>query len=247
MPSEKEEKATKKAKNVEKKNINNKTTKKDNQTSNKKTNNNAKKTVTNNKKTTNTNNNKKSNTNKENKTAKKIENKEKSKDKKEIQTVDIQEIEKTVKEEQKAKKSIPKEEQKKMNGEVFTNIVIAIGIVVFLNFIILGFINIESEVFMVDLKVFALSILAVAIGIFEYAYKKDSDKIALYGIETLVFAICMLGFIYLYIMQNSKFVIITILITYIVAIYYTVKSLIIYKKMKKQYIIDSIKKEIVKK
>ena len=164
-----------------------------------------------------------------------------------ITNVDIQEIEKAVKEEKKAKKTIPEEEQKKMNGEVFKNIAIAIGVVVFLNFIILGFINIEPEVFIVDLKVFALSILAVAIGIFEYAYKKDSGKIALYGIETLVLSLCMLGFIYLDIMQNSKFVIITILTTYIIAIYYTVKSLIIYKRMKKQYLINSIKKEIVKK
>lgn len=63
-----------------------------------------------------------------------------------------------------------------MNVEVFKNIAIAIVMVVFLNFIILGFINIENSVFLVDLKVFAVSILAIAIGVFEYAYKKTVEK-----------------------------------------------------------------------
>ena len=165
---------------------------------------------------------------------------------KSIANVEMQEIEKAVKQELKAKKTIPIEEQKKMNGEVFKNIVIAIGAVIFLNFIILGFINIKPEVFIVDLKVFAVSLLVVTIAIFEYAYKKDSGKIAIYGIETLVLALCMLGFIYLDIMLNSKFVIIAILTTYVIAIYYTVKSTVIYQKMKKQYFIDSMK-EIIKK
>ena len=133
-----------------------------------------------------------------------------------------------------------------MNVEVFKNIAIAIVMVVFLNFIILGFINIENSVFLVDLKVFAVSILAIAIGVFEYAYKKDSGKIAIYGIETLILAFAMLAFIYLDIMCHSNFVIITVLITYTTAIYYTVKSIIIYQKMKKQYYINSMK-EIIKK
>lgn len=166
--------------------------------------------------------------------------------KKSIEKIDIKKIQETLKKEITAKKVIPKEEQDKMNVEVFKNIAIAIVMVVFLNFIILGFINIENSVFLVDLKVFAVSILAIAIGVFEYAYKKDSGKIAIYGIETLILAFAMLAFIYLDIMCHSNFVIITVLITYTTAIYYTVKSIIIYQKMKKQYYINSMK-EIIKK
>ena len=166
--------------------------------------------------------------------------------KKSIEKIDIKKIQETLKKEITAKKVIPKEEQDKMNVEVFKNIAIAIVMVVFLNFIILGFINIENSVFLVDLKVFAVSILAIAIGVFENAYKKDSGKIAIYGIETLILAFAMLAFIYLDIMCHSNFVIITVLITYTIAIYYTVKSIIIYQKMKKQYYINSMK-EIIKK
>lgn len=167
--------------------------------------------------------------------------------KKEVRTVDMQEMQKVLKQEIKSKKTVTEEQQKKMNGEVFKNIIIAIAIVLFLNCIILGFMNIESSIFIVDLKVFAVSLLAVAIGIFEFAYKKDSGKAAIYGIEILFLALCMLAFIYIDIMLNSKFVIIAVLLTYAIAIYYTAKSIIVYKKMKKQYLIDSIKKEIVKK
>ena len=168
-------------------------------------------------------------------------------EKKVVETVDLQEMQNVIRQEIKSKRAVIEEQQKKLNGEVFKNIIIAIAIVLFLNCIILGFMNIESSIFIVDLKVFAVSLLAVAIGIFEFAYKKDSGKIALYGIEILVLALCMLAFIYIDIMLNSKFVIIAILLTYVIAIYYTVKSVIIYKKMKKQYLIASLKKEIVKK
>ena len=57
--------------------------------------------------------------------------------------------------------------------------------------------NIESSIFIVDLKVFAVSLLAVAIGIFEFAYKKDSGKAAIYGIEILFLAIYFM-------MENSQ-------------------------------------------
>lgn len=150
--------------------------------------------------------------------------------KKEVKTVDMQEMQKVLKQEIKSKKTVTEEQQKKMNGEVFKNIIIAIAIVLFLNCIILGFMNIESSIFIVDLKVFAVSLLAVAIGIFEFAYKKDSGKAAIYGIEILFLALCMLAFIYIDIMLNSKFVIIAVLLTYAIAIYYTAKSIIVYKK-----------------
>ena len=170
-----------------------------------------------------------------------------TKKKEKIKTVDMQEMQKILKQEIKSNKTVTEEQQKKMNEEVFKNIIIAIAIVLFLNCIILGFINIKSSIFIVDLKVFAVSLLAVAIGIFEFAYKKNSGKLALYGIEILFLAFCMLALIYIDIMLNSKFVIIAILLTYAISIYYTVKSIIIYKKMKKQYLINSLKKEIIKK
>jgi len=117
---------------------------------------------------------------------------------------------------------------------------------VYLNLIILGFINIDNSIFIVDLKVFGVSLLALAIGVFEYAYKKDSGIIAIYGIEILVLSIITIGFIYLSLMWAEKFVSISTLITYIIAIYFVIKSAVIYTKMKKKYFVNEMKKIIKK-
>ena len=224
MPAEKEEKTTKKTTKkvepVEKKQTK-KVTSTKKSTSKPETKTTKPKANTNKPKSTTANTKKKTNVTEEKKVNKqKGAKKEKQEEKKNVENLNMEEIEKTVQEELKSKKVIPIEEQKKMNGEVFKNLLIAIAIEVFFNFIILGFINIEQSVFIVDLKVFAVSLLAVAIGTFEYAYKKDSGKIAIYGIEMLVLALCMLAAIYIDIMLNSKFVIIAILTTYAIAIYF---------------------------
>lgn len=158
--------------------------------------------------------------------------------------VDIEKVQ-TVIEKEARSKQIPKEELNKINKRVFQNVLLAIVVMIYLNFIILGFINIDNDVFLVDLKVFGMSILVVAIGIFEYAYKKDSGTYAIHGIEVLVLALITIGFIYLNIMYKNKFIPIVMLIAYIFSIYYIAKAIIIYKKLKKQYFMNNIK-EIIK-
>lgn len=80
-----------------------------------------------------------------------------------------------------------KQEKKKMSGEIlnqtnkkiFTNILIAIAVMVFFCFVNLGFKNIQEDIFLTDLKVFSMSILILTITLFEISYKKDSRN-ALY-------------------------------------------------------------------
>lgn len=154
----------------------------------------------------------------------------------------IEEIEKEI----KSNKKLPDEQQNQIHTRVFQNIFLAVIIILYLNFIILGFKNIENSVFVVDLKVFSMSILVIAIGVIEYAYKKDSGRHAIHGIETLVLAIATMGFIYLNMMWQEKFIPIVVIVSLIVAIYYIAKTIIVYQKMKKQFSIENIK-EIIKK
>ena len=146
----------------------------------------------------------------------------------------------------KSNKKLPEEQLNQIHTRVFQNIFLAIIVILYLNFIILGFKNIENSVFVVDLKVFSMSILVIAIGVIEYAYKKDSGRHAIHGIETLVLAIATMGFIYLNMMWQEKFIPIVVIVALIVAIYYTAKTIIIYQKMKKQFSLENIK-EIIKK
>lgn len=146
------------------------------------------------------------------------------------------------------KKEIPKEEALKINKKVFENILIADVVMLFLYFISLGSLNIESAVFITDLKVFSMALIVFTIILFEYSYKKENGNICIHGIECLVLSIFMLFSIYLYTMYFRKFDLIIASASFIFAIYYVAKSIIIYRKMRKQYF-ESINdiNEIIKK
>ena len=144
----------------------------------------------------------------------------------------------------KKKKKIPKEELKKINKPVFHNILVAIVVMIYFIFLILGFLNIEGNVYQTDLKVFSICILFLAIFLLEKAYKEDSGRIAIFGIEMIVIAIITLGLIYVKLMLSSHYINIVLIILYIVLIYYVIKSIVIYNKGKKKYFIKDVKEMI---
>ena len=133
------------------------------------------------------------------------------------------------------KKQLPKDESVKINKKVFENIIIAIVIMAFLGFVSLGSLNIESSVFITDLKVFSMVLIISTVLIFEYAYKKDNGNICIHGIECFSLAIFTLISIYLYTMYFRNFNLIIASASFIFAIYFVAKSIIIYCKMRKKY------------
>ena len=142
------------------------------------------------------------------------------------------------------KNKLPKETLKQINKPVFYNILVAIVVLAYMIFLILGFYNIPQIVYQVDLKVFSLLILFLAIVLLEKAYKKDSGKIALYGVEAIVLATVTMALIYINLMFSSKYVNIVLIISYILAIYYVIKSIVIYLREKKKYFVDDMKEII---
>lgn len=169
-----------------------------------------------------------------------------TKQEKQLQKKTAAEMQEVVGKEMKENRKLPDDEMGKINTQVFQNICLAIVIMFYLNFLILGFFNIQVSVFATDLKVFSVAILLISIGIFEYAYKKDSPKHIITAIEILVLALSTMACIYVNLMWSDKFVYIVSLLTYIYAIYYVAKSIIIYQKMKKEYFIEKMKKIIKK-
>lgn len=144
--------------------------------------------------------------------------------------------EKLVKIEEEIKKqtTIPEERKKKIIKRIFKNIMIAIVVVTYLIFINLGYYNIEPAKFLVDLQVFSIITIGITIIIFEIAYKKDSDELAIYGIESLILSICTLLTIFIGAKYRDKFSYIMNAIAILFAIYYVAKSIIIYVKMSKK-------------
>lgn len=138
-------------------------------------------------------------------------------------------------EEMRKKKSIPKDEMEPINKKIFENILIAIIVMLYFYFINMGSLNIETNVFLVDLKVFSICLIVFTIILFEYSYKKENGNTCIHGIETLLISIVTLLSIYAYTLFFDKFNLLIALSAFSFAIYYVGKSIIIYVKMKKSY------------
>ena len=187
------------------------------------------------------NKNSKQETNSKNKIQVKEKQEEKNNKIKKAEKLEIQE---EVEKELKNNKKLPKEEQYKLNSIVFQNLCTIIVIMVYFIFLILGFINIEIPVLITDFKVFSLTILALAIIFFEIAYKKDSGKYCITGIEMLVLSLVTVALMYITIMYPAKYIYITSAVSFVFAIYYVGKAIVLYCKTKKNYSIDSMNKSI---
>lgn len=144
------------------------------------------------------------------------------------------------------KKKIPEEEIKKINKILFSNIIIAVLVIIYFIFLNLGYINIENGIYVTDLKVFSMCILLLGIVLLEKAYQKDSGQFAMYGIEMIVISIATIALIYINLMLSTRYMLIAAAISYIIAAYYLIKTIVIYIKKRKEYFIEDMK-EIINK
>lgn len=169
------------------------------------------------------------------------------KDKKE----EIEQFEQNVKKfenERMDKKVLPKEEENKIHKKVFESILLADVVMAFLYCISLGSFNIETPIFLTDLKVFSLSLIVITILLFEISYRKENGSLAIHGIECFTLSIFMLFTSSIYTMYLKEFHLYVAIAAYAFAIYYVGKAIIVYQKMKKQYIASlSDIEEIIKK
>ncbi len=156
----------------------------------------------------------------------------------------IEKIEKEISE----KTKLPYEVKDKIKKEIFTNIIMAIVIIAYFIFIILGSNNSVKSVRSIVLNVFSFLFLGLAIVLFEIAYRKDKGNLAINGIEALIIAILNLFLPYIIFELDEVYKRNYLLSTTFIAIYYTLKSIYISLKIRNKYM-DSISdvKEIVKK
>ena len=136
----------------------------------------------------------------------------------------------------KDKYKIEKQIIEKVNIDLFINLIIAILMIIYFIFINLGYKNIENSILNKDLEVFCLVFLFVGIIIIEKAYRKDSGKIALYGIEILIFAFHTLTINHFLTIYNLDFQVYVLTSSYIFSIYYVLKCIIIYTIAKRKYL-----------
>lgn len=133
------------------------------------------------------------------------------------------------------KKKIPKEVNDKINSVVFKNLIIAVAIMIIFIFILFGFINIERDVYITDLKVFSIFGITITLIIFEIAYKKDNGRLAINGIETLIISFSILSLPYILTYSIFNYTAYEVLIALLISAYYVSKSIIVLLREQKKY------------
>lgn len=152
----------------------------------------------------------------------------------EVEEINIEQIQKEIEQHNK----ISLAEKIKIKRKIIPNIVIALILTAFYIFIELGFKNIETINYIVDLKVFSGMFLAIAIYLFEKAYKTEDSGKSLYGIEMLITSIFNFALVYIYYAQFTRYEIIVFAFAIFTAVYYIIKSIILYIKKKKEYFFE---------
>lgn len=133
-------------------------------------------------------------------------------------------------------KKIPKNILQQIYHIVFSNLIMAIIIMAYLFFIILGSLNIEKDLYEIDLKVFTGLLFLATIILMEIAYKKKNKKIAVNGIEILCLSILNLFFLYFYTIFNNQYKNIIGAISLSFGLYYMIKSIVIFIIMRNNYL-----------
>ena len=136
---------------------------------------------------------------------------------------------------------------------IFKNLLKAIGIMGY--FIVLNFAYTRMNVdrLINDIEVFSGIFLVLGLVFLERAYKKDDGKIAISGIELLCLSMHSLSINHVITFYQYDFRFYLLTSSYVIAIYYVLKSIVTYTKEKRQYlknlsdISEIVKEEPIKK
>ena len=136
---------------------------------------------------------------------------------------EIKELGKKIKENTK----ITKADRAKVGGKLFAPMFLCTIVMCIYILVLNGYQNIPLPNYLIDLKVFSIIAVGITICIFEYAYKYDSGKITIIGIESLVASFVILSLHYvleynIYPYQKYLIFFATIFVTY-----YVLKTIII--------------------
>lgn len=132
-----------------------------------------------------------------------------------------------------------KENNKIINKKVFENIIIAVILMIL--FIVINYLygKVNEEQLKLMMKIVSSVFMGLTIVIFEVAYRKDSSKLAISGIESLVLSCFTLSITYVITVNDFDFNLYILVASYTVAIYYVMKAILIYTKEKKKFL-DSL-------
>lgn len=142
-------------------------------------------------------------------------------------------------------RKLDKETKEIIRKKVLKNFLLATAILLFFTILKLMAINLEKQIAILIYQILSIIVFVVTLILFEVAYKKDSDSIAITSIEML--SVSIIALLAPYILIN-KVNVYTSSVGVFFAIYYSLKNFIIYKNEKRDYLKEKNDiKQIIKK
>ena len=132
--------------------------------------------------------------------------------------------------------------------KIYLNVLKAIIVVVYFLVMNLACENMETQYFERGVQLCTMIFLFISIFIFELAYRKDEDDLAIQGIEILILSAFILTSKHISKKFNFDFKNYSLVASYIFAIYFVLKGIVVYTKGRREMAEDlSDIREIVKK
>lgn len=123
--------------------------------------------------------------------------------------------------------------KEKICKKVFINLLFANAVLLFFMVLRLMALNLDKNVNILIYKILSGILLATTLALFEIAYKKDSDSLAIISIEMLCLSIATLLTPYTLISKSNIW---TSIMGIYFAIYYSIKNIATYRKEKSKYL-----------
>ena len=146
-----------------------------------------------------------------------------------------------------------KENNKTIMKKIRENLLFLIMILIYIFAMNFMYYKMSEISYLKIINISSIIVLLISIIIFEIAYHKDNNTIAIHGIEILVLSIINLTMLHFSKKLNLVFGTYITIIVHMVAIYYTIKGVIIYTVEKRNYlkslsdIHESVSNEPIKK
>ena len=160
----------------------------------------------------------------------------------------IQENIKKFDEEYKQRRIIPEDYKKNILDRILKNTVIAVIAIVYLILLNVLSLHMETDSYIISIKVLSLVFAMISVIYFELCYRKDNGFLFMHGVEFLLLATITLFSAYAYYLFFVTYNSILLYILIAVIIYYIIKTICTLRFMKKEYYKSQNDiKEIVKK
>ncbi len=145
-------------------------------------------------------------------------------------------------------KKLPKGISQGILKNILKNLIVAIFIMAYFITLNILYMNLQENILLGTVKICATALLVAGIIIIEIAYKKDNGTLAITGIEVLILSMHSLFINHVTKVLNYDFRLYLLTSSYVFAIYYVLKAIIVYTKSRRKYLLSlSDVSDIVKK